>query len=170
MRLISFTSVALIVLGFVGLLAADYFFLKHVVGRMQLTWLTVPTYCLLAGVATCSVFRSAKPDVYQVNQAELIDIDATGVEWQLTRGGDVSAPSAVPPSVVRGKIWLSLYSPDAGQLDLGLHSQLPWDMQAGSLNLGWLGLPGRGIGGMESDNQWVQTAKPYRYVGTLEAN
>jgi hypothetical protein len=186
-QVISFTSVALIILGFVALLIGDYFVLKRVIGNMQWAWLTLPIYCLLACLATWGLFRSAKPLEFQLNQAELIDIDATGGFAALQPIPAVAGPGANPPAdaepatpdgtpidgpraVVTGRLWASLYSPAAENLRLALDhvDQLPLSLDEASL--GWLGLPGSGLGGMQSENKLIGSAGTYEIAGEWELN
>lgn len=189
-QVISFTAVALIILGFVALLIGDYFFLKRIVGNMQWAWLTLPFYCMLAGVATWTLFRSAKPSEFQLNQAELIDIDATGgyasirsvepnpgadqgpgaAEGTMAAANAAELPSAGPRALVTGRLWASLYSPTAENLDLTIDrlDQLPLPLDETSL--GWLGLPGSGLGGMQSENKLLGSAGSYEVVGQWELN
>ena len=186
-QVISFTAVALIILGFVALLIGDYFVLKRVIGNMQWAWLTLPIYCLLACLATWSLFRSAKPTEFQLNQAELIDIDATGGYAGLLSNhrpagqGGVAATDVVPgategdtsggsPTLVTGRLWASLYSPAAENLSLGIDrvDQLPLSLDESSL--GWLGLPGAGLGGMQSENKLIGSAGTYEVAGQWELN
>ncbi len=180
-KLISFTSVALIVIGFVGLLAADYFLLKHLLGAMHWTWLTLPLYCLIACLATWGLFHASKPAVYQLNFAEVIDIDATGGHAQLQANlptdpaavaaspNASSANTAAPSAIIKGHWWASLYSPSADELRLSVAPEIAWGIQPLGATLGWLGLPGSGMGGMQSENQLLHSAKHYRVEGQWDS-
>jgi hypothetical protein len=166
-QVISFTAVALIILGFVALLIVDYFFLKHVLRDMKWAWLTLPLCCGATCTATWLVYRSAKPDTYQLNQAELIDIDGTGGQAKLL-SRDSSTPDVVP-AVATGRFWASLYSPSTGIVDLkvGGIKELPLNVQES--NLGWLGLPGSGLGGMQSANKLAGFSGTYEMRGHWQA-
>lgn len=158
-QVISFTAVALIILGFVVLLIADYFFLKHVVKDMKWAWVTLPICCCLACFATWSLYRSSKPDSYQLNQAELIDIDGTGGYQSLAgRDGNPNDGNAV----ATGRFWASLYSPNTQSVDMQVGSVQKLPMTLRDSTIGWLGLPGSGLGGMQSVN------KLSGYTGTYE--
>jgi hypothetical protein len=167
-RVISFTVVALIILGFVVLLIADYFFLKHVLRDMKWAWVTLPICCAVACSATWILYRSSKPDTYQLNQSELIDIDGTG-GYEVLVSDQQRSSSSETPSVATGRVWASLYSPDTQTVDLrvGSVNQLP--LTAQDSTLGWLGLPGAGLGGMQSENKLSGTAGTYEIVGRWDS-
>jgi hypothetical protein len=172
--LINFTAVALIVLGFVALLVADYFFLRHVVGGLQWTWVTLPVYCLVACLATWALFRSSKPADFQVNQAEIIDIDATGGFHQLVSSFQNSPEPAAArtgqlPAYVHGRYWASVYSPVSDAVDLELSPSNRFGFELSDRSLGWLGLPGSAMGGMQSLNRLAGAPKNYDIYGTFQS-
>lgn len=151
----------LFLLGVVYLLLiapGDYFFLKRVVGRMHATWITFPLLVVLSSVGTYLFARATKGDRRLVNQAELIDID-------------------VASGQVRAACWFSIFSPQTDRYNLSARCQLPsasTDPQAnkqlladpereGSLLLSWMGLPGTGLGGMESPIATPQFDLGYHY-------
>jgi hypothetical protein len=167
-KVISFTVVALIILGFVLILIADYFFLRHVLREMKWAWLTLPICCSVACLATWALYRSSKPDVYQLNQAELIDIDGSGGH-QAVRGSEQTAPEGASSATVTARVWASLYSPETQAVDLRVAAvkQLPIDIE--DATIGWLGLPGTGLGGMQSENKLSGTPGTYEIVGEWNA-
>jgi hypothetical protein len=154
----------LFLLGVVYLLLiapGDYFFLKRFVGRMHLTWITFPLLVVLISTGTYFFARAMKGDRRLVNQAELVDIDvATGQ--------------------IRAACWFSIFSPQTDRYDLSARCVLPTvqaekegkegvELQAaskrkeGQLLLSWMGLPGTGLGGMESPISAPQSQLGYLY-------
>lgn len=163
-QVISFTAVALIILGFVALLVVDYFFLKHVLREMKWAWITLPLCCALACIATYLLFRYTKPDLHQLNQAELIDIDGTGGLPTSSSNGEPAKDH--PPVVATGRLWASLYSPNTDVVDLKIAGVKSLPLTLDESNLGWLGLPGSGLGGMESTNKLSGLVGSYEINGT----
>lgn len=140
---ITFTLVALLVGVFILAIGpGDFFFLKKITGRMEWTWVTFTLICI--GFSLLAWFLSTRlktPDT-QVNQVEIIDVDvATGL--------------------VRGNLWAHIYSPTTQTYDI----QLPSENQIlGELDEGWLswqGLPGRGMGSMQSRTDLGLYRQPY---------
>lgn len=168
-RVISFTAVALIILGFVVLLIADYFFLKHVLKDMKWAWVTLPICCSLACFATWVLYGSAKPDMYQLNQAELIDIDGTG-GYQALLGSGTGAPDSAAPAVATGRFWASLYSPTTQSIDMQVGSVERLPLTIRDSTIGWLGLPGSGLGGMQSENKLSGYTGTYEIRGDWDSN
>lgn len=121
---------------------ADYFFLRDVLRRMRWTWVTFPIiavgFCALA-VLLHGRFKAAN---VKVNQIDLVDID-------------------LDRSIVRGTTWTHLYSPASASYDLQLTSSwLDASSQAPGCLLSWQGLPGTGLGGLESNSATLFPA-PY---------
>ncbi len=132
-KLIPFSWVAgLIVIYIVLIGPADYFFLRDVLRRMSWTWVTFP----LIAVAFCAIavllLGRFKSNDVKINQIDLVDVD-------------------LDRAVVRGTTWTHLFSPESASYELELKSS--WldgdDDNAGGL-LAWQGLPGSGLGGLES--------------------
>ncbi|MBL8890766.1 MAG: hypothetical protein JNL67_12375 [Planctomycetaceae bacterium] len=165
-QVISFTAVALIILGFVALLVADYFFLKHLLREMKWAWITLPICCVSACIATYFLYRYAKPDKYQLNQVELIDIDGTG---GLRRSSGTESTLAQPTASATGRVWASLYSPGTDIVDLNVGGVRSLSLTLTESNLGWLGLPGTGLGGMESANRLSGLSGTYEISGRWES-
>ncbi len=131
---VEFSWVAGLILVYLLLIGpADYFLLKRW-GRMHWTWLTFPltvvAFTLLA--VLLSTHLSGKR--VQINQVDLVDID-------MDRG------------VARGTSWMHVYSPQTAAFDLGLETRwpLPFDAIGAEGRLfGWQGLPGEGLGGLNT--------------------
>ncbi|MEM7454005.1 MAG: hypothetical protein AAF456_06570 [Planctomycetota bacterium] len=131
-RFISFTGVALLIGLFILCVGpGDYFLLRKVFGKMELTWVTLGLmatgFCVLAWLAQ----KYTKPDSIRINQVEIVDID-------------------VASGTARGSIWSNMYSPATEEADLKLAATTSTGMVPASSLLTWHGIPGNGLGGMQN--------------------
>lgn len=131
---VSFSWVAgLVLLYIIVIVPVDYFFLRDVVRRMTLTWLTFPVITL-AFVGLAIVLGSRwKGNEILVNHVELIDVDL--------RSGHL-----------RGTTWAHVYSPKAATYDMKseLNPQIKDVSTIRGNVLAWQGLPGSGLGGLST--------------------
>ncbi len=129
---VDFTTVAALTVIYILLIGpADYFLLRRFVRRMEITWVTFPlTVVLFCTVAGFLAF-STKGQQLRVNQVELVEIDAE-------------------TSSVRGTVWAHLYSPRADRYDLSFQPELSMPFKSQGSVLSWQGLPGEGLGGLQS--------------------
>jgi hypothetical protein len=153
-RLAPFWVVAFLVLGYLLLIGpGDYFFLRRLRRRMEWTWATFPVIVLLASLGAYLLAHWLKGDQVRINQAEIVDVDADS-------------------GLVRGTHWAGVFSPRTETFDLSLDPRLPGGESAeqGQSLLGWLGLPGRGFGGMnpQAPNPIVWSGG-YDFSSNLEA-
>jgi hypothetical protein len=130
-RLVSFGWVAFFIVLYILLIGpADYFFLKKVWNRLELTWITFPTMVVAVSVAAYFTAYGLKGRDLRANQIELIDVDGAS-------------------NLVRGTTWFTLFSPriDTYNLDVGptLGTRLPG--QPGPV-IAWMGLPEDSLRGM----------------------
>ncbi len=132
-QFINFTWIALLIALYLLCIGpGDYFLLKKVIGRMEYTWLTFTlitvAFCGLAVVLA----DWSKPVQIQVNQLEIIDIDAA-------------------EGIARGSIWGNVFSPRTGEIQAGLEpsNRLGLDLESDAI-VTWQGLPGTGLGGMQT--------------------
>lgn len=109
----------------------DYFFLKKITRKMELTWITFPLITFLFAGLAIWISQSTRPQTLQVNQLELIDIDAK-------------------TNFVRGTAWSNVYSPSAGERQISLATDNALGFKIQSDLLSWQGLPGAGLGGMQT--------------------
>lgn len=75
---VPFSTVALLILLYIALIGpVDYFVLKKIFGRLELTWITFPL--IVVGVSVASYFSAywMKGDQVRVNRVEMLDIDTT---------------------------------------------------------------------------------------------
>ncbi len=109
----------------------DYFFLRKITGKMELTWITFPLVSLSFCGLAIWISKVTRPPEIQLNQLEIIDVDASS-------------------NLVRGTVWSNLYSPAAGKCRISLSNKnaLGWEIQSDQLS--WHGLPGSGLGGMQT--------------------
>jgi len=136
----------------------DYFLLRRLRGKMELTWFTFPLMVILCSVGIYGVARATKGDRQLINQAEVIDID--------TLSGQV-----------RSSCWFSLFSPQTERYDLSANCRLRVDglqrpktgdqthdeNKTAAMLFSWMGLPGTGLGGMESPLVTPVFEQGYRY-------
>lgn len=107
----------------------DYFFLRRLLGKMELTWITFPLVSLVFCGLAIGISRMTRPTTIQLNQLEVIDVDTVN-------------------NRVRGTVWTNLYSP-RGQtcsLDIAPNHELGFEIDSDLIS--WHGLPGNGLGGM----------------------
>lgn len=154
---IPFALVASIIVAYILLIGpGDYFLLKNVVRRMTWTWLTFPLLVLVVGAAAFALSHYLKGSQLRVSQADLIDVDVAGRE-------------------IRGTTWANIFCPRAESLDLSLRPQtIPTKTAAGTATrrasvdrssgyFAWMGLPGGGLGGMNSSGMDAGSGwQPYR--------
>ncbi len=130
--MVHFAWVAGLLVLYLLLLGPADFFALHRLGRPQWTWCTFPVIVL--GFCVLAVWLSQRWQGRQmgVNQLDIVDVD-------------------LAQQVVRGTTWAGLYSPRAARLDMDLAPEpaVATTAEPGML-LSWLGLPGTGLGGMNT--------------------
>jgi hypothetical protein len=104
---ISFAVVAALILGYIVLIGpGDYFLVKRVLRRMELTWITFPLWVVLVSAGAYALAMYTKGDDLRLNQVDLVDVDvASG--W------------------ARGTSWLNVFSPQSEAFDLAVSSREP---------------------------------------------
>ena len=76
MPVISFGWVALFILIYIIIVGPlDYYFLKRVVKRLELTWITFPTVVITISVASYFIAYYLKGNDQLINKVDLVDID-----------------------------------------------------------------------------------------------
>jgi hypothetical protein len=134
---VPFHWVALLIFGYILLIGPiDYFFLKKVVKRLELTWITFPTWVLLISVGAYYSAYFLKGDVLRANRLEIVDVDAA-------------------TNTLRGNAYLCVFSPRIHSYDLsytpGLAADGAWSQLAASRS-------GVEAGGMGEDQIVGQTS------------
>ena len=132
--IISFGWVALFILAYIILVGPlDYLFLKKVVKRLELTWITFPTVVLGISVGAYFTAYWLKGSDQRINKVDLLDID-------------------LHTQQIYGTTWFSIFSPRIQNYTIGLE---PADSLTGAsavpvppMNLSWMGRPEEGWGGI----------------------
>ncbi|HLN32351.1 MAG TPA: hypothetical protein VK395_31770 [Gemmataceae bacterium] len=133
---ISFGWVALFILIYILVVGPlDYFFLKKVVKRLELTWITFPTVVITISVVAYFTAYSLKGNDQKINKIDLVDID-------------------LQTQQVYGNTWFTIFSPRIQHYKIGLEPATPtWvaapapGKQDSSVTLSWMGRPELGFGG-----------------------
>src|SRR5262249_2415914 len=141
---ISFGWVALFILVYILIVGPlDYFFLKKVVKRLELTWITFPTVVVAISVAAYFTAYYLKGNDQKINKIDLVDIDLNTQE-------------------AFGQSWFTIFSPRIQHYTIGVEPAHP-DWAATKADPGrdysvvtsWMGRPeaswgGSGRGGSQS--------------------
>jgi len=116
-RLVPFAYVAFFVFVYILLIGpGDYFFLKKVVKRMELTWVTFPLIVATVSILAYLAAYAVKGTELKINKVDAIDIDQSGRLSQ-----------------ARGTTWFSIFSPQNRDYDVSIAPlELDQDPSAGS--------------------------------------
>ena len=132
---ISFGWVALFILIYILVVGPlDYFFLKKVVKRLELTWITFPTVVITISVVAYFTAYSLKGNDQKINKIDLVDID-------------------LQTQQVYGNTWFTIFSPRIQHYTIGLEPATPtWVAPSPGrskiqVTLSWMGRPELGFGG-----------------------
>ena len=132
-RFIDFTLIAiLIALYIICISVGDYFLLDRLVKKMELTWITFPLIALVFCGIAWGIARATRPARLQINQMEIIDID-TNEDYS------------------RGTAWVNIYSPSGQNVDVAVSPTTAIGLDVTSSSVTWQGLPGDGLGGLETE-------------------
>lgn len=105
---ISFGWVALFILFYILLVGPiDYFILKKVFKRLELTWITFPATVILISVLAYFTAYYVKGDELRINKVDLIDVD-------------LHSPQ------VYGTTWLTIFSPRINSYTVGIEPAPAW--------------------------------------------
>ncbi|NLS94783.1 MAG: hypothetical protein GXX96_21725 [Planctomycetaceae bacterium] len=136
-RQIPFTLIIAAVVVYLLLIGpGDYFLLRKVLRRMELTWITFPATVVLFCVVAYLVACRTKGDRFLVNQATVIDVDTQTAQ-------------------LRGTAWANVFSPETRRADLRFTVPPPEQGKPATPEAqpqqvtAWLGLPGKALGAME---------------------
>ena len=132
-RFLDFTLIAiLIALYIICISVGDYFLLNRLVRKMELTWITFPLIALLFCGIAWGIAIGTRPARLQINQMEIIDID-TNEDYS------------------RGTAWVNIYSPSGQNVDVSVSPTTAIGLDVASSSITWQGLPGDGLGGLETE-------------------
>ncbi len=155
--MISFGWVALFILIYIVVVGPlDYLFLKKVVKRLELTWITFPTVVLVVSAVAYFAAYAIKGNDLRINKVDLVDID-------LMEG----------PGKARtyGQSWFTLFSPRIQLYTIGIEPAAPdWSAASGGGNqsasalVSWLGRPGTGFGEINRTRSQSLFRRSYKYA------
>lgn len=123
----------------------DYFLLRRLGLRMQLSWVTFPLLAMATCVGIFLCARQWKGTSVVVNEVHLVDM-------------------SLEASNIRGTSWTHIFTPrtDRVSLDLQPHAErLRGDSRVSGVLLSWQGLPGTGFGGMSAPTRYGAFLDPY---------
>jgi hypothetical protein len=149
---ISFGWVALFILIYIVIVGPlDYLFLKKVVKRLELTWITFPAVVLVVSAAAYFTAYALKGNDLKINKLDLVDID-------LTTGK------------AYGNTWFTLFSPRIQLYTVGVEPAAPdWVAEstdgnrASGVVVSWLGKPETGYGGYGRARSQSLFRRTYEY-------
>ena len=142
-QFVPFTAIAILIgLYILCIGPLDYFLLRKVFKRMELTWITFPLFSLLFCGLAVGISLWSRPPALQANQLEIIDIDAAD-------------------SSCRGFVWTNFYSPTGDTLDVRMPTTNSLDLSVTESMTSWHGQPGDGLGGMNGGSAATVTVPGY---------
>ncbi len=150
------TVVALAIVYLLAIGPGDYFLLRRFLGRMQWTWVSFPLVVALVTAGALALARAIKGDRVQVNQVDLVDVDAGSGRVRGTTWANVFSPTTEPydislsPRRPRRAAGVAAGDIDPARKYVRLSSLTKQSSQAGKPDVlvSWLGLPGEALGGM----------------------
>jgi hypothetical protein len=120
---VSFGWVALLIILYILLIGPiEYFFLKRILGRLELTWITFPIIVLTVSLAAYFSTYSIKGHELKVNKLDVVDVDAASGR-------------------VYGTTWFTLFSPRIETYTLGISPGDGWGAAEPGTSVSWLGAP-----------------------------
>ncbi len=150
-EVISFAFVAFLVLGYIVLIGpGDYYLVRKILRRPELTWITFPAIVVCVSTAAYFYANWSKGDQLRVNQVEVVDIDTSS-------------------GLVRGTVWSHYFTPQVDKYNLTIKPSLFGGAAPDDANcqVSWLGLPGHALGGMQaSASQTAVFSTGYSYNST----
>lgn len=142
---VPFTAIAILISLYILCIGPlDYFLLRKLLGKMELTWITFPLFSLLFCGLAVGISVASRPAAMQVNQLEIVDINAITKQC-------------------RGSVWTNVYSASGRSLDVevGGSNQLGFAVERSSVS--WHGQPGSGLGGMDTSASSASAVPGYRH-------
>jgi len=164
-QVVPFGLVALLVGVYILLIGpGDYLFVKRVLRRTELTWITFPLIVLGVSATAYGIANRMKGDQLRVNQVEIIDVDLTEI-------GDL-AENGSSGNFARGTIWTHFFTPQVSEYNLRLRPSYLAQTELDDCEqlVSWLGLPGYALGGMQaSGSQTSVFDTGYQYSDALSS-
>ncbi len=114
----------------------DYFFLKKVLKRMELTWITFPTIVITVSLLAYFAAYKIKGTDLRVNQIDVVDVD-------------------LEHKIARGTTWVNLFSPQNRDYSIevrpqGITADASPAAPGAEVVLSWFAAPETGLRGMNS--------------------
>ena len=124
----------------------DYLLLHKLVRRLPWTWVTLPLISLLFVGLALFLHQRLKDDQLRINQIDIVDVDTIG-------------------SLVRGSTWAHVYSPVTRTYEFHLNAGAlakPLAAEPPEIVFSWHGLPGSGLGGLDTMSRATPFSPEYR--------
>ncbi len=129
LQVFSFGQLAAILIGILVLVGpVDYFISVRLLGRPQMSWYFAGIVLVAASAGLTWFYSSIRPKEIRVNTAQIVDIDTT-------------------TGFVSGTLWSHVYSGSALTATVEAVDTRP---ENAPVQIDWQGLPGRGLGGLMS--------------------
>jgi hypothetical protein len=168
-RLLPFGALMGLMLAYIALLGpGDFFLVKRLLRRMELTWVTLPLLIVITCGGAYALAVSLKGRDVRMNQLDIVDYDIVDDEAQQTR----RATSYFTLFSPRGRAYnVSIEPPGANKTmpTLAPTGPAPVTPTDATPLVSWFGLPGTALGGMESRAVPPLTSRPYDYALKLDA-
>lgn len=151
-KIAPFALVAVLIAGYILLIGPfDYWLVKRVLKRMELTWITFPLMVVVVSGGAYLLASWMKGDKLLVNEARLIDVD-------------------LATNQVRGSQWINVFSPAVARYDVTIETTLPDGQPAVDAQriVSWLGKPDVGFGGSQPGGA-SRLRGGYSYAPQLDA-
>jgi hypothetical protein len=122
---VSFGWIALLIVLYILLIGpVEYFFLKRVLGRLELTWITFPIIVLTVSLAAYFTAYSLKGRELKINKVDVVDVDPASGR-------------------VYGTTWFTIFSPRIDNYTIGVTSGDGWstNQEPSGTTVSWVGAP-----------------------------
>ena len=153
-QVVPFAWVALLVVAYIGLIGpGDYYLVKKLLRRPELTWVTFPLIVVGVSTGAYGLARWMKGDQLRVNQVEIVDVDTTS-------------------GLVRGTVWTHFFTPQVDRYDLTLRPAffVGAPLENAQRVVAWLGLPGYALGAMQTSSSQTSVFETgYAFSDALDA-
>jgi hypothetical protein len=145
---VSFGWVAFFLLLYILLIGPlDYLFLKKVVKRLELTWVSFPLVVLVTSLAAYWTAHALKGDELHINKIDVVDMDLRDGEMQ-------------------GTTWFALFSPQVASYTIGIEPAPAWvsgQERTPSVLVTTLGPPDSSAGGVDRPGAQPVFRRPFVY-------